>query len=67
MIEERRHLSFAHRFGVTLAVKIDQPLDPVHIRFLSAPAVVAHPDRFMHPLQQARAAYLRLRFLASLV
>jgi hypothetical protein len=64
MIEERRHLRFAHRFRVALAVKVDEPLDPVHIRFLRAPAVVAHPDRFMHPLQQTRAAYLGIRLLA---
>jgi len=49
---------------MALAVKVDEPLDPVHIRFLCAPAVVAHPDRFMDPLQQAPAAYLGTRLLA---
>jgi hypothetical protein len=64
MIEERRHLRFAHRFRVALAVEDDVALDPVHIRFLRAPAVVTNPDRLVHPLQQARAAYLGIRLLA---
>jgi hypothetical protein len=67
MIEERRHLRLAHRFRVALAVKVDEPLDPVHIRFFGTAAVVAHPDGLMHPLQQARAAYLGSRLLAGSV
>jgi hypothetical protein len=57
-------LRFAHRFRVAPAVEDDVALDPVHIRFLRAPAVVTNPDRLVHPLQQARAAYLGIRLLA---
>ena len=63
VIEERRYLRLAHRFRVPLAMKVDQPFDPVHIRFLRTPAVVAHANRLVHPLQQTRAAYLGVRFL----
>ena len=59
MIEKRRHLRFAHRFRVALAVEKDETLDPVHVGIFRAPAVVTPPDRLVHPVEQARAAYLR--------
>jgi hypothetical protein len=67
VIEKCSHLRFSHRFRVALAVKVDEALDPVHVRFLRAPAVVANPDRLMHPLQQTRAAYLRTRLLREFI
>jgi len=39
---------------MALAVEVNQPLDPVHIRFLRALAVMAHAGRFMDLLQQTR-------------
>jgi hypothetical protein len=51
--------------SLALAVEVDQPLDPVHTGFLRAPAVVPHPDRSMHALQQTRAPYLGLRLRAQ--
>jgi hypothetical protein len=58
MIQERCHLGLAHRIRVALAIEEDEALDPVHVRFLGARAIVAAPDRLMHAIEQPRAGYL---------
>ena len=55
MIEECRHLCLAQLARMARAVEMDEPLDPVHIGFLRAAAIVTARDRVAHPIQQARA------------
>jgi hypothetical protein len=59
MIQERRHLGFAKHLGMPLAVEVDEAPDPVDVRLLRAPTVVARANRLVHALEQSRrAAYL---------
>lgn len=67
MIQKRCHLRLAHGFGVALAVEKDEAPDPVRVRLLRAPAVIAATDRLVHPVEQTRAGYLEGGSLSRVV
>ena len=52
MRQECFNLELAHFAGVPLAVEEDEAADPVRVRLLGADAVVAHPDRVTHPIEE---------------
>ena len=54
MREERLNLDLAHFARVPLAVEDDEAANPVGVSLLGADAVVAHPDRVTHPIEETR-------------
>jgi len=49
--QKPRHLRLTHLLRVTLAMKQDVALDPVDLGVLGPDAVVAHPNRLTHRVQ----------------
>src|SRR5258708_4059168 len=56
MIQKRRHLRLAQCRRMALLRKINEALDPVHVRLLSTPAEIPAPDRLVHLIEQAGPA-----------
>jgi len=56
MRQKRLNLQLAHFGGVPLAVEENKAAYPAGVCLLGANAVVTHPDRVTHPIEQARLA-----------